>query len=308
MPLGLVLGLALVSLVLGVLAVADLAAGAARNRAMVERTALDVVEARAGRWDVRLDLALRRTRLGAFTSGRLSRSGVEQRVVTVLGVGLAAALVVLLVVSSLVPPVLAVVLAVLASYTPFLYLRRKQDQRGEVFIAQLPELARVLSNAASAGLALRSAITLAGEDLAEPAGGELRRVTDALGVGTSLQEALRDLEGRLPSRELAVLVSTLVISSRSGGSVVTALRTIATTLDARKELRREVRTQLAQAVASSYLVLGIGVAILVGASLVSPGIINTMLAAGPGRVALLTATVLFTVGFLLVRRITRVRT
>ena len=57
-------------------------------------------------------------------------------------------------------------------------------------------------------------------------------------------------------------MSTLVVSARSGGSLVKALRDISLTLDDRKEVRREVRTTLAQARATSTLVTAMGIGML----------------------------------------------
>ena len=78
------------------------------------------------------------------------------------------------------------------------------------------------------------------------------RVADPHAVRRQPRHGDAGPRGRLPSREVAVLVSTLLVSARSGGSLVTALRDIADTLEARKETRREVRTD-ARAVASHRL-------------------------------------------------------
>src|SRR5699024_1175059 len=114
------------------------------------------------------------------------------------------------------------------------------------------------SNASSAGLSIRTALSMATDELDDPAHSELRTVSEELNVGVSLETAMDHLERRLPSRELAILVSSLVVSSRSGGALVTALRDISDTLDTGKEVRREIRTTYAQTVATAYAVLGIG--------------------------------------------------
>jgi tight adherence protein B len=301
--IALILSVVLVLLVLGV---RELAEGAAQNRAITVRTALDDVEARATRIDVRTDVALRRTQLGLYLEERLATAGIplltSTSLVVLFGAGLAFCVAINSLLSRLLTPLGFVAAVMLAN----LYLQRRQGERKELFIAQLPQLARVLSNAASAGLALRSAIALASDDLAEPARTELRRVSDAMAVGQSLEDALRDLERRLPARELSVLVSTLVISARAGGSLVEALRNIASTLEARKEVRREIRTVLSQSVYTGYLVVALGMGILLLLNTIQPGLLDLMLSRPIGQLALFVAIGLFAGGLLLIKRVTRI--
>lgn len=308
MIVALVVVLAAVSLAFAGLAMREFYLASTFNRSLAQADALDAAETALSRLSTRLDRRVRATRPGAAVERAILRSGVRTSVVAILSMSVAGFLAGSAVFSVLLPGPLALVTGGAAAYGPFGYLRWHRARRVEDFVTQLPDLARVLSNATSAGLSLRSAIGLAAEELVDPAGEELRRTAEALGVGRGLTEALEDLEQRVPSRELAVLVSTLVISSRSGGSLVTALANIAATLDARKELRREVRTQLAQAVASGYLVIGIGVTIVLGVGLFSPDTLDAMLAAGVGRVALIAAAGFFGFGFFLIRRITRIDT
>ena len=131
---------------------------------------------------------------------------------------------------------------------------RRRRQRREAFIGQLPDLARVLSNGASAGLSLAGSIELAAREMPEPAAAEMRTVVEQMRVGQPLDAALEALRERLPSREVSVLMSTLVIQHRAGGDTVPALAELSTTLDARKDLLREVRTLMSGAVFNSWAV------------------------------------------------------
>jgi tight adherence protein B len=105
---------------------------------------------------------------------------------------------------------------------------------------------------------------------------------------------------------VAVLTSTLVVSARSGGSLVTSLRDIADTLEERKETRREVRTTLAQALATGYLVMAMGFIILLVLNVTYPGSVRKMTTEPLGQAALAFAGLLFTGGFLVIRRIVRI--
>lgn len=199
------------------------------------------------------------------------------------------------------------VLLVLAAYSiSNRYLESRRQKRLEAFAGQLPDVARILSNAASAGQSLRAALAMAGRELEDPAGAELTQVSEAMQLGVSLDQALGDLRRRLPSRELAVLVQTLVSQSRAGGALVSALLNIAATLEQRKELRREVRTATSGAVFSGYVVLAIGIGSVFVMNVLSPGALDQLSQTGLGRIVLIVAGSFFAVGLLLINRLTRI--
>ena len=189
-----------------------------------------------------------------------------------------------------------------------MWLERKREARRDEFMGQLPELARILSNGASAGLSMVSAYGVAVQELDDPARTELRIALEEIRIGQSFEGAMESLGERMPSRELAVLVSTLAIQQRSGGDLVRALSDMATTLEARRETQREVKTLMAGATATSYVVMVIGAAALFLADLIRPGTLDRVASSPIGLLALFVAGVLFVVGYLLIRRITRIDT
>ncbi|MWA00595.1 hypothetical protein F8568_009430 [Actinomadura sp. LD22] len=294
--------------VTGVLAVwgaGELAAGRELRRGITVRSRLDG-EAPPDGPLVRLDRRLRGTELGRLLARRIAAAGLAMRVSTFLLAIVAGGLAAIALIGRLLGPVFGVAAAVAVGFVFFGYLRRREERRKEEFIAQLPELARVLSNAAQAGLSLRTAIALAADELDDPARTELRRAADGLRLGESLEAVLGDLAGRLPSRELGVLVSTLLVAARSGGSLVTALRSIAGTLEDRKEIRREVRTILGQAVVSNWAVGILGVAGIAMINQIEPGALREMSTHLTGQLMLAAGAGLFTTSLLVIRRITRI--
>lgn len=186
------------------------------------------------------------------------------------------------------------------------YLGWQRQKRIEKFINQLPELSRILANATQAGLALRMALSLAADEMEAPAGDELEKVAQQLSVGTSLDDALGELAERLPSRELVVLVTTLVLANRAGGTVVSSLRNLTETLEERKETRREVRTQLSQVSMTAYSVPVIGVGSLLLIDNMQPGALDRMTGSGLGQFAVVAAFALYVVGFIAIRRFSKI--
>lgn len=298
--------LLVVVLVIAILALREFFHGFEQQRALASRSALDEAERRANNPWVKLDVWVRRTQVGILVERRIVASGVRIRVSTFLLMIAIAAIATIYVIGSVLGWPLGVIAAGGVGWTFFRYLNSREEKRREAFISQLPEIARVLSNATSAGLAMRTALEMAAEEVDEPASTELRYTSERLKVGQPTEEALRDLSERLPSRELSVLVSTLLVSSRAGGSLVSALRNISGTLEQRKEVRREVKTTFTQPVYTSYLVAGIGVGSLFLMNTIVPGVVAEMTKSLLGATILVVSGTLFAVGLILTRRVTRI--
>lgn len=283
----------------------ELAVAARDQRRLVAAVLPEEAQRPGLRWG-QLDRAVQRSRWGRSLHESLTRGGIDLGPARFLVASVTLSLLLGLVLGRSLSWLLVPVGLLVGLQLTRWFIRRAQHRRREAFIAQMPELARTLSNATSAGLSIRTALALAVDEMADPAAAELRSVTEQLNLGASLEEALGQLEQRLPSRESAILISTLVVSSRSGGGLVTALRDIAGTLETRKETRREIRTTYAQTLATAYSVLGMGVGVLFLLDRIQAGTVDTMLREPLGQAALVVAGGVYTVGILMVRRMTRV--
>lgn len=295
----------LTAVVLFMTGLRDLAVASARRRRFSDLVTESVAGSRRSTL-TQLDRALRRTRPGRWLEQQFVLAGLDDRAIFPFVVGgLAGGIAIGWILAVGLAPAFAI--GGLVAFVLGLrgYLGWARQRRKEQFIAQMPELARTLSNATNAGLAISSAIDKASQELAEPARTELTRVSNRLNFGGSLPTAVAELEERLPSREVSILVATLLVSARSGGSLVSALRDIAETLEARKEVRREVRTTLAQSTSTGYLVIAIGIGILFLLNVMNPGTVDKMTSTLMGQAALVIGGGLFIGGFLAIRRMTR---
>lgn len=283
-------------------------AGRSQQQALVDRLADESGEPPPGRGRrfAGVDRRLRGTRLGRRLGGRLASAGVELTAGEFLVYSLLAAALLWIVAHVVLAAFFGPIAALVALWAAHTYLGWRRTKRIEKFINQLPELSRILANATQAGLALRTALAMAAEEMEAPAGEELSRVADKLAVGQSIEEALAELTERLPSRELVVLVTTLVLANRAGGTVVSSLRNLTQTLEERKETRREVRTQLSQVTVTAYVVPLMGVGTLLLMDQMVPGAIDRMTSSVWGQAAVVAALCLYGVGFFLIRRMSRI--
>ncbi|MFC4492841.1 type II secretion system F family protein [Streptomyces ovatisporus] len=306
----LALGAFLLASTLAVVGVLTYAAGRAQRQTVIERLSGDgaVRELPSGRRRrfTGVDRQLRRTRLGRRVQLKLAATGLDITpgefavyvIAVVAGLWTAAA--------SLLAPFFGPIAGILGAISANAFLSHQRRRRTEQFINQLPELSRILANATSAGLALRTALGMAAEELDAPAGDELTLVTNQLAVGRSIDDALGELAERLPSRELVVLVTTLVLANRAGGTLVASLRNLTNTLEERKETRREVRTMLAEVNATAFTVPVLGLGAMLMMNSMMPGALARVTGSPLGQIAILAAVALFATGFFVIRRLGKI--
>jgi tight adherence protein B len=304
----LTIGVTLLCGVFAVLGVHAYASGTAIHQELVNRLSQTGQIRTVGR--IRrfagIDRRIRKTRFGKKVEQRLAATGLDLTPgeFTVYMIGLIAGL--WLVAQSVFASFFGPIAGLIGIWMAFAFLNWQRQKRIEKFINQLPELSRILANATQAGLALRTALSMAADELEDPAGEELSRVADRLAVGHSVDDALGELADRLPSRELVVLVTTLVLANRAGGTVVGSLRNLTQTLEERKETRREVRTQLSQVNMTAFAVPAMGLGALLLMDKVMPGALDTMTSSGLGQTAVIIAFGLYALGFVVIRRMSKI--
>ncbi|MEV5313918.1 type II secretion system F family protein [Streptomyces sp. NPDC052610] len=300
-------GVTLLACVLAVAGLHAYAMGKAQRAELADRLSRTGQVATGRRRRFRgLDRRLRHTRLGRRLELRLAATGLDLTPGDFLAYMCATVVALWLIGQAALAPFFGPLTGLIGVWVAVQFLNWQRQKRIERFIGQLPELARILANATQAGLALRTAIGMAAEELEAPAGQELAKVAHQLALGASMDDALGELTDRLPSRELVVLVTTLVLSNRAGGQVVSALRNLTETLEERKETRREIRTQLSQVNMTSYAVPVLGVGALFLMNGVKAGALDRMTGSPVGQIAVITAFALYAVGFVLIRRLSRI--
>jgi tight adherence protein B len=295
-----------VVLVLTIVGARELVAGAALRANLRARTLPEPEVPRIQRLYVGLDDAFRRTRLGDKIGRELVTAGVGWRAIDFAAMCVAAFVIGYELTRLLAPAWIGLLVGAACVRGVWQWLSWKRGRRRLAFTAQLPDLSRTLANGTQAGLSVTGALEIAETELDDPARTEIRLALAEVRIGQSFERAMEHMGERMPSRELGVLVSTLVIQQRAGGDLVRALGDMTTTLESRKDLLREVRTQMAGQVAVAYITAAIGILTLITVNLIQPGIIHKMTSSALGLVVLGLALALYTAAFILIRRIVKV--
>ncbi|MYW64830.1 hypothetical protein GTY65_12245 [Streptomyces sp. SID8379] len=311
-PALIALGATVLTCVVAIAGVHVYASGRAQRQALVDRLDDYPAGGYAGgaggrtRRFTAVDRRLRRTRLGRALQLRMSATGLDLTPGEFFVYVAAVVVALWLLAATTLAPFFGPIAGAVAVWSAVIFLNWQRQKRIEAFINQLPDVARLLANATAAGLALRTSLAMAAEELEAPAGEELSRVADQLSLGRSVDDALDELAERLPSRELIVLVTTLVLANKAGGTVVSSLRNLTQTLEDRKETRREIRTMLSEVNATAFTVplLGLGSLILINAS--NDGALARVTGSPLGQTLILISLGLYGIGFFVIRRLGKI--
>jgi tight adherence protein B len=155
------------------------------------------------------------------------------------------------------------------------YLRSRQDHYVASFDAQMPEVALLMGNSLRAGLAVLQAFEVVAERMQRPAGREFDRLAREIRLGKGLDEAMLDMFKRLPSEELRMMVTTILIQRVAGGNLAHALSVMSEAITARFKLRDEVRTMTAEARYSGLILVVMPIVVL--------GILNRLMEGAVGQ-------------------------
>lgn len=127
----------------------------------------------------------------------------------------------------------------------YVWLKIQAGKRISTMEKQLPLLLSGLRSYLQAGSTPQQAIISVAGEIPSPLGDELMIVRQNVNVAMPLDEALRRLSERVPSREMQFLASSIEIAIQSGANLEPQLRTIEGVVAQRSRVRAKLATAIA---------------------------------------------------------------
>ncbi|MCX7643476.1 MAG: type II secretion system F family protein [Armatimonadetes bacterium] len=160
-----------------------------------------------------------------------------------------------------------------ASVSPLMlisWLRYKQRQFIRRVETVIPDTLALMANSLRAGMGFQQAIELVAMEGLPPLREEFAVVSRATTLGASLEEALQGLVERVPSTELELVVTAVLVQREVGGSMARLLDIAASTVRNRLRLRQEIRAETSLTRGSAFaLAFGLPVLVLAFANFAS---------------------------------------
>lgn len=156
------------------------------------------------------------------------------------------------------PPVFSGALAsVLGLGLPIIWLLQIRERRQSRLTRQLPDTMDFLARGLRAGNPFTAALHAAAREMPAPIRNELAITFDEINYGLEVEDALRNLQGRIGGADIAFFVTTVLLQRRTGGNLAEILNGIATLLRDRARTAQEVRIQAAEMRLSAIVLLAL---------------------------------------------------
>jgi tight adherence protein B len=201
----------------------------------------------------------------------------------------------------------AAALGAAAGSGPFLYVLFKRSQRFGMFEAQMPEALELMVRALRAGHGLMAAIEMVAREVPDPIGGEFRKCFDEQNFGLDFRETMLNLGERLPTHDVQLLVTAILIQKESGGNLAEILEKVAHVIRDRFRLKRQIRVHTAQGRLTGWILATLPVVSGVAMYLKNPEHMSKLWMHPTGLKLMYASVVMTAVGGLIIRKIIRIQ-
>jgi tight adherence protein B len=234
---------------------------AAAARSLSRQQSATAVDRIARRWLPRRDiLAARLARTGyGISVGQYALAMISLTLVSAIGLIAASPI-------GIFPSLLVAV--VIGTAIPHMIIGRMGKRRVAAFVALFPEAIDLMVRALRSGLPISEAIIGAGREIAGPVGVELGGVEAGMRLGRDLDTLLWDIATRIDVPEFRFFIIALSVQRETGGNLAETLANLAEVL--RRQMRAKVRAMSSETRATTMILAGLPVVVIVLLGLTSP--------------------------------------
>ena len=262
----------------------------------------------AGKATAMAETLVRRGNLEETFLDRLEAAGLNMRVAEFVLISLGSAFIPPLLVLVLTRNLLVtVVVVLLGTVGPFLYLSVMASRRQAKFEEQLPSTLQLLSGALQAGHSLQQAVDTVVHEAGDPIAGEFQRVLTEARLGRPLEEAFEAMAKRTNSIDFKWTVMAIRLQRQVGGNLAEVLSTVSQTIRDRYALKRQVKALSAEGRLSSVILSVLPILMFLALLIFNPVFLRPLFSTGIGLMMMAGAAVLMLFGVFWLKKITEIK-
>ena len=177
-------------------------------------------------------------------------------------------------------------------------LKRKMEYESRIL-----DFTMGLANGLRSGLALGQSIESVAKRIGGPMQEELAILLREYRLGVDLPEAFERMYKRMPCEDLHLLVTSIFLTTRSGGSLVEVLEELVSTIRSRTDFQERLKNMTAQGRFEALAISLAPVAAFVLLYLIDPGLMRPLVTTGWGWLAVSGAALLVFTGYYILKKI-----
>jgi tight adherence protein B len=198
---------------------------------------------------------------------------------------------------------LQLAIAALLGYLPIGLLSFKRSRRITAFNAALPDAIDMMGRALRAGHSMTASINIVAEQSLEPVRSEFGEVFKQQNFGLPLRDAMTQMLDRVPSQDLRVLVTGMLVQKETGGNLAEILDRTANTIRERLKIQGEIKTHTAQGRMTGWILCALPIVMLVAINLINPGYSDMLFNTSIGKMLSYIGIFLLITGGVIIRQI-----
>lgn len=183
---------------------------------------------------------------------------------------------------------------------PTWFISEMDKKRRKKFVLQLVDGLMIMNSCLKGGLTLTQSFEVLAEESSPPLGHEVSLLNREIKVGVTLEEALLRMEKRMPSEEMTLIMSAILVARETGGDLTKVFSRLVETIRDRIKLRELVTTLTLQARLQAVIISMLGPVFFFVVRKIRPDHFDIMWKDPLGRMLLLIALVLQILGIILI--------
>lgn len=198
---------------------------------------------------------------------------------------------------------IALVVSGLILFLPRFILSVALRRRLHLFDRQWPDALTAISGALRSGASLGLALKSFADDAPSPMSQELHLVLREHRMGLPLNQALAELNRRMPSESVELVTALLAVGYSSGGSMSDLLERLSKNLRARQHVAGKIDVLTAQGKMQAWVMGALPLALLAALSQIDPSSVELLFVSQTGQFMLAVVVVLECLGIYWLRKI-----
>jgi tight adherence protein B len=190
-----------------------------------------------------------------------------------------------------------------AGFVPFGIISFKRSRRIAAFNAALPDAIDMMGRALRAGHSMVASINVVAEQSVEPVCSEFSEVFKQQNFGLPLRDALNQMLDHVPSQDLRVLVTGILVQKETGGNLAEILDRTANVIRERLRIQGEIKTHTAQGRMTGWILCTLPVVMLLVINMINPGYSRVLMDTEMGHKLIYAGLFLLTIGAFIIRQI-----